>query len=476
MDKFLKAKLIGELESILGPGNVLHRGGEVAVYEYDASEERGKPDIVVFVYSTHQVSKVAKLANREGVPFVARGSGTGLSGGAVAARGGVVIEMSKMDRILEIDIADQRAVVQPGVVNMALQNALSPYGFLYAPDPSSQIASSLGGNMAENAGGPHCLKYGVTTNHILGLEVVLPDGEVAELGGKALDMPGYDLVGIMVGSEGTLGIVTKIIVRIIPKQEAVKTMLAIFDTAEGACQAVSDIIKSGIVPATIEMIDRTFIQAVEAYIHAGYPKDAEVVLLIELDGLKDEMERLSGHIADICKSNDVREMKVAQTESEREQLWVGRKKAYGSIARISRSRVIDDIVVPRTRLPEMMRRAVEIGRKHSLLVGNIAHAGDGNLHPVLFYDDAIPGQKEKAFTAAREILNVCAELEGTISGEHGIGLDKIKAMPLVLSCEDMEAMLKVKRAFDPNDLCNPGKIFPADVYSKIISPQVKNSM
>ena len=463
MDKTLKAKIVKELEGIVGDGKVLHLGGDVSVYEYDASEESGKPDIVVFVYSTDQVSKVVKLAAREGVPFLARGAGTGLSGGSVAARGGIVIEMSKMNQILEIDIPNQCAVVQSGVVNMTLQNALSPYGFFYAPDPSSQFVSSLGGNVAENAGGPHCLKYGVTTNHVLGLEVVMADGEKIEFGGKGIDLPGYDLMGVMVGSEGTLGIVTKIIVKIIPKPEMIKTLLAVFDSSDEACMAVSDIIESGILPATIELIDRTFILAVEAYIHTGYPQDAEAVLLIELEGLKEGMERISGRIEEICRFNGVREVKVAKTESEREQLWMGRKNAYGSIARISRSRVLDDIVVPRTRLPEMMRRSVEIGRKHSLTVGNVAHAGDGNLHPMVFYDGAVPGQKDNAFAAAREILKVSAELEGTISGEHGIGLDKIKAMPLVLSPEDMETMLKVKKVFDPDELCNPGKIFPSDL-------------
>ncbi|RLB05917.1 MAG: FAD-binding oxidoreductase [Deltaproteobacteria bacterium] len=456
----IKKELIREMESIVGKGNVLHTRTALLVYEYDASLDRGLPDAVAFATSTEQVVKLVKLANREGIAFLARGSGTNLSGGTVPTRGGIVIELSRMNRILEIDLKNQRAVVEPGVYNLTLQNALAPYGYYYAPDPASQKVSTLGGNVGENAGGPLCLKYGVTTNHVLGLEVVLPDGEVVQMGGKALDHPGYDLVGIMVGSEGTLGIVTKITVRIMRKPEAVKTFLAIYDSVDDAGQTVSDMIADGIIPATLEMMDKLVMKAVEESVHAGYPLDAEAVLIIELDGLANGMDRLAQRVVEICKKNHVREVKVAASAAERDDLWAGRKGAFGATGRLAPSYLVNDGTVPRTQLPRVLRKVAEIGEKYGVAIGNVFHAGDGNLHPLILFDERDPEQLERVRKASYEILKACVDVGGTISGEHGIGIEKLKAMGFLFNQADLNAMWKVKRAFDPKNLCNPGKVLP----------------
>jgi len=335
-------------------------------------------------------------------------------------------------------------------------------GYLYAPDPASQKVSTLGGNIGENSGGPHCLKYGVTTNHVLGLEVVLPNGEIVEMGGKALDGLGYDLTGLLVGSEGTLGIVTKITVRLLRQTEAVKTMLAIFDSIGDAAEAVSTIIASGIVPATLEMMDNLFIHAVEDSLQCGYPRDAEAVLIIELDGVRDGMDRLAGHVMDLCKENNVREVRVAKSEEERDQLWAGRRGAFGALARLSPNYFILDGTVPRTKLPEVLRKVIDIAKKHDLKVANVFHAGDGNLHPCLLYDDRDEKQKKATRAAGLEILQACADAGGTLSGEHGIGVEKQNAMPLVFGPSDLQAMKRIADVFDPLGRCNPGKIFPKE--------------
>jgi glycolate oxidase subunit GlcD len=456
-----KKQLIKEMKAIVGKENVVSSRTALLTYEYDASLYRGMPDAVAYVNSAEQVSQLVKLANRAEVPFIPRGSGTNLSGGTVAAHGGIIIEMSRMNHVLEIDTKNERAVVEPGVFNLAFQNILSPYGYRYAPDPASQKVSTLGGNVGENAGGPLCLKYGVTTNHILGLEVVLPDGEIAQFGGKALDTPGYDMVGVTVGSEGTLGIVTKITVRIMRLPESVKTLLAIYDSIPDAGQTVSDIIGEGIVPATLEMLDNVVIKAVEEAVHAGYPLDAAAVLLIELDGLKDGMDRIADRIVEICKENNVRDIKVASSGVERDKLWEGRKGAFGAVGRLAPSYMVNDGTVPRTQLPAVLAKVGEVGEKYGLTIGNVFHAGDGNLHPLIIFDERDKEQLETVKKASYEILQACVDVGGTISGEHGIGTEKLEAMWFLFGWEDLSAMWKVKRSFDPKDLCNPGKAIPA---------------
>lgn len=455
-----KSQLVRKIESIVGKGNALHRHTDLLVYEYDASLHRGLPDAVAFATSTDQVSQLVKLANSLGMPFLPRGSGTNLSGGTVPSHGGIVIELSRMNRILEIDEKNQRAVVEPGVYNLTLQNALAPLGYFYAPDPASQRVSTIGGNVGENSGGPLCLKYGVTTNHVLGMEVVLPDGAVVKMGGKALDQPGYDLTGVFVGSEGTLGIATKITVRIMRSPDAVKTFLAIYDSVEDAGQTVSDIIAQGIIPAALEMMDRLVIKAVEESVHAGYPLDAEAVLIIELDGLKDGMDRLAERVIEICKRNRVRNMEVAASEAQREKLWTGRRGAFGAVGRLYPSYLVNDGTVPRAQLPRVLKKVAEIGRKYDLPIGNVFHAGDGNLHPLILFDERDKQQLKLVSKASDEILQACVDVGGTISGEHGIGTEKLQAMWLLFGWKDLKAMWMVKRTFDPGNLCNPHKVLP----------------
>jgi len=455
-----REQMIEELSKIVGKENVLYSETDLLLYGYDASLFKAKPDCIVLPGSTEEVSQIVKFARRESVPVVARGSGTNLSGGTIPAKGGIVLHFSRMNRILEIDIKNQRAVVEPGLFTLTLKNQLARYGYVYQPDPASERVSTFGGNFGENSGGPHCLKYGVTTNHILGAEVVLPDGEAIWVGGKALDHPGYDLTGLLVGSEGTLGIATKLVLRIVPKPEAVKTMLAIYNSLEDAGRTVSAIIAEGIVPATLEMLDKLTIKAVEESIHAGFPLDAEAVLLIEIDGLKDGMERLAERIIEICKENHAREVKAARTEEERAQLWAGRKGAFGAVARLRPNYLVCDGTVPRTKLPEVLTRVMEVGKKYNLPIANVFHAGDGNLHPLILFDERNEEELRKVHLAGSEILKICADAGGTISGEHGIGTEKKKEMLFVFTPKDISAMRKVKRAFDPEDIFNPGKVLP----------------
>lgn len=462
----IKKEIIKEIQNIVGEDNVITSKMYLQLYEYDAYLETSTPDLVVFPTSTDHVSKVVKIAHREKIPFVPRGLGTNLSGGSIAVRGGILIEMAKMNKILEIDIENQRAVVEPGLFNLGLSEALKPYGYYYIPDPASQKACSIGGNIGENSGGPYCFKYGVTTNHVLGLEIVLPDGDIIQTGGKSLDTPGYDLTGLFVGSEGTLGIVTKIIVRIVPLPEKVKTLLAIYNTIEDAGNTVSAIVAEGMIPATLEMMDKLIIKAVEESMQAGFPLDAEAVLIIELDGLKDGMDRMADKIVEICKENNAREVKVAKTEEERTKIWTGRKGAFGAVARLAPNYLVADGTVPRTKLPEVLKKVEEVGRKYSFQIPNVFHAGDGNLHPLVLFDGRNEEEKKRVVEAGMEILKICAEAGGTISGEHGIGLEKTMAMHLVYNEKDIEAMVKVKRAFDSENLCNPGKIFPETITVK----------
>ncbi|MGD8983059.1 MAG: FAD-linked oxidase C-terminal domain-containing protein [Desulfobacteraceae bacterium] len=453
--------LIARLKDIVGGDNVLFSEMDLTLYGYDASMEKGRPDAVVLPGSTEEVSQIMALAYEDKIPIVGRGSGTNLSGGTIPTRGGIVVHFSRMNQILEIDIPNRTVTVEPGVITLDLQNRLLTEGFVYVPDPASQKVSTLGGNLGENSGGPHCLKYGVTTNHVLGAELVLFDGSVVWTGGKSQDNPGYDLTGLLVGSEGTLGLVTRMILKIIRAPEKVKTLLAIFDAIEDASNTVSAIISEGILPATLEMMDNVVMQAVEASVQAGYPLDAAAVLIIELDGMEDGMERQAEKILDICKRHHVRDVQLAKDDAQRAKLWAGRKGAFGAITRLKPSYMVGDGTVPRTKLPEVLSRVLETGKKYDLLIGNVFHAGDGNLHPLILFDERDEEERKKARKAAVEILKICADAGGTISGEHGIGLEKKKEMFYIFSESDLESMRQVKRAFDPEDILNPGKVIPA---------------
>src|SRR5499427_2137043 len=449
------------MEALLGPGGVLSDPEELLVYESDGLTLFGAlADFVVFPQSAEQVSALVKLANREGIPFVARGAGTGLSGGCLPAEGGLVISLMRMNRVLEVDYENQIAIVEPGLVNLHLSWAVNPRGFYYAPDPSSQQACTIGGNIANNSGGPHTLKYGVTTNHVLGLEVVLPDGEITWLGGKTRDPQGYDLVGLFVGSEGTFGIATKIAVRILRKPQAVKTVLAVFDELDQASEAVSAIIARGLIPAAMEMIDQLTIQAVEDAFGCGYPRDAAAALLIELDGLAAGMDEQVERVLQACRDSGACDVRAARDEAERQLLWKGRKSAFGAFGRVSPAYMVMDGVIPRTKLPYVLRRVNEIAASFDLRVGNVFHAGDGNLHPNILYDPRKPGEEARVVAAGAEIMKVCADVGGSISGEHGIGLEKADFMPFIFSVADLAFMQRLKNAFNASGLCNPGKVFP----------------
>ena len=462
LDPTRKKALRRELEGLLGKGAVLSEPDELLVYESDGlTLFRALADFVVFPTSVEQVSAIVKLANREALPFVARGAGTGLSGGCLPAEGGLVISLMRMNRVLEVDYDNQLAVVEPGLVNLHLSWAVGPKGFYYAPDPSSQQACTVGGNIANNSGGPHTLKYGVTVNHVLGLEVVLPDGEVMWLGGRTRETQGYDMAGLFVGSEGTFGIATKIVVRILKQPQAVKTVLAVFDSIDEASEAVSAVISRGLIPAAMEMIDQTTIGAVEDAFGCGYPRDAAAALLVELDGLQHGMDAQVERVIAACRDCGARDVRAARDEAERQLLWKGRKSAFGAFGRISPAYMVMDGVIPRTRLPEVLKKVNEIAAAHGLRVGNVFHAGDGNLHPNILYDPRVPGEEARVVEAGGEILKLCAAVGGSISGEHGIGLEKIDYMSLIFTEADLGFMRELREAFNPRGLCNPGKIFPS---------------
>jgi len=451
---------VAELRQIVGKSNVLDSDVDLQLYKYDAYLEERRPDVVVFVHSTEEVAGVVRTCNKYGVPFVPRGGGTNLSGGTIPYKGGVVIEMIRMSQILEVDRANLRARVQPGLFNLELGTHLAPLGYQYLPDPASQKAATLGGTVAENSGGPHCFKYGVTTNHVMGLTLVLPDGEVAKIGGKSPDVPGYDLPGVFVGSEGTLGICTEVVVRIVHLPEGVKTLLAIYDSIEEGSETVSAIVAAGMVPATLEMMDQLVITAVEESMHCGFPLDCATVLIIEVDGLKDDLEQQARTITDLCRAHGAREVRVAKDEAERAALWAGRRGAFGAVARITPSYLVCDGTVPRTALPKVLRKVAEVAKKYNLQIPNVFHAGDGNLHPLILFDWRDAEQKARVMKAGMEILELCVEMGGTISGEHGVGLEKIDAMRLVHGDGEIRSQLRVKKAFDPRNLANPGKMFP----------------
>jgi glycolate oxidase len=434
---------------------------ELFVYECDAQRfDRGQPLALVFPQTTEEVSAAVRACAKHGVPFLPRGAGTGLSGGAVA-RGSVLISTARMDTVHEIDAANRMAWVGPGVVNAHLSRVAHRHGLHYAPDPSSQNACTIGGNVAENSGGPHTLKYGVTTNHILALEVVLPDGEIVQLGGAAVDAPGYDLVSAFVGSEGTFGIATKILVRLTPLPEGIKTVLAIFDRVGDACRAVTEILQRGVTPAALELIDQTTLRAVESWIHAGFPLDAAAVLLIEVDGLVEELEPQAARVMEACRVAGVREVRLARDDAERAKFWKGRKQAFGALGRIAPNAYLHDGVIPRTKLPEVLDAIAEVSARHGLVIANVFHAGDGNLHPTVLYDEREPGAMERVRAASEEVLQLVIAMGGTLSGEHGIGLEKVAYMGSLYTEGDLDEMRRLRALFNPRDLCNPGKVIPA---------------
>ena len=453
-------KLVQQFQAIVGAEGVLYAPEDVLVFEYDGSIDKGMPAAVVFPRTTEEVSAVVKLARAAGLPIVPRGAGTGLSGGAIPLEPGVIVALTRMKRIVEVDPANRLAVVEPGVINLDITKAVTRHGLYYAPDPSSQKACSIGGNIAENSGGPHCLAYGSTTNHVLALEVVLPDGEIVWLGDRTGEAPGYDLRGVFIGSEGTLGIVTKMVLRLMTVPETIRTMLAIYDRLEGASGTVSDIIGHGIIPAAVEMMDRVTIQAVEAGLQAGYPPDAEAVLLIEVEGLSEAVAEQVGTIETICRQRGAREVRMAEAEADRERLWAGRKGALGTFGRLAPNWYVLDGVVPRTKLPAVLNEVARIGEKYGGLMANVFHAGDGNLHPCALYDEREPGATQRVLDASAEILRVCVDAGGALSGEHGIGLEKQEFMAWVFTPEDLAAMAKLRPAFGADEHFNPGKVFP----------------
>ena len=454
-----------ELGRIVGPEHVAASRADRAVYAYDASTAEGLPGAIVFPADATEISGVVRVAARAGVPCLGRGYGTNLSGGSVSTEDGLVIALSRLNRILALEPERRQAVVQPGVTNLRLQDALARLGFFFAPDPASQKVSSLGGNIAENSGGPRCLKYGVTTNHVLALEVVLPDGSIVYLGGPDGDAPGYDLRGLFVGSEGTFGLATRLALRILPKPEAVATALAVYEDVGRAARSVAAIIAAGLVPTALEMMDRPVIQAVEDSSPCGYPRDAAAVLIIEIEGFSQGLGRQMRRIRDLCIENGCREFREAAGQADRDRLWAGRRGAFGAVARLAPRYLVNDCSVPRTRLPEALQSVARIAARHRISHGNVFHAGDGNLHPLLFFDPQAPGQSERAHQAGREIMAACVDLGGTITGEHGVGLEKREAMSLVFSNEDLAAMARLKQAFDPAGRFNPGKIIPPGVHA-----------
>ncbi|MEJ7813296.1 MAG: FAD-linked oxidase C-terminal domain-containing protein [Gemmatimonadaceae bacterium] len=454
--------LVARLRAIVGEGAVLTRAGELLAYTSDGLPTyRKRPALAVFPTTREQLIAVVRALHAAGRPFVPRGAGTGLSGGALAEGDAVLLGLNRLDRILSVDAVDRFAIVEPGVVNTHLTRAASALGLHYAPDPSSQTACTIGGNVAENAGGPHCLKYGVTLNHVVALTVILPDGEVVTMGDVDGESEGYDLLGAFVGSEGCFGVAADITVRLTRDPEAIRTLLADFTSVEAAARAVSAIIATGIVPAALEMMDGATIRAVEASIYAaGYPVDAAAVLLVEVDGLAAGLDADVRTIEGLCTAAGARSVRIASTEAERTRLWQGRKKAFGAMGRIAPDLIVQDAVVPRTKLPEVLERIHEIAERWRIQVCNVFHAGDGNLHPNIAYDSRDPAVVERAHHAMTEIMRACVDAGGTITGEHGIGLDKLPYMPLIFTPDSLDAMCKLRGVFDPDRRANPQKVVP----------------
>jgi glycolate oxidase len=453
--------LIDRLRDVVGRDALISTPSELLVYECDGyTIEKNRPEVVVFPTTTAHVVAIVKLCKELNVPFVPRGAGTSLAGGCLPVGGGVIISMARMKKIHEVDYRNRFAVVEPGVVNLWLTNHLKPHGFHFAPDPSSQGACTIGGNVATNSGGPHTLKYGVTVNHVLGVELVLPDGEVVMLGGPTEDNPGYDLTGVVVGSEGTFGVVTKIWVRITRNPEAYRTLLGVFETVDDATECISDIIGAGIVPAALELLDTPIIAAVEAAFKFGFPLDAGAVLIMEVDGLEAGLDVESQRMERLAKKNNAREVRQANTPEERLLLWKSRKQAFGAIGRLSPSYCTQDGVVPRTKLPHILRVIRAIGEKYSLRICNVFHAGDGNIHPILLFDERDADQVKRVLDASFEILQECIEVGGSVTGEHGIGVEKISLMPKLFTPADLGVMERLRGAFNPENRCSPAKMLP----------------
>ena len=452
--------MIEELTRICGADGVLSEPIELLTYECDALPHlRQTPAVVALPRDARQVAEIVRVCHREGVPFVARGHGTGLSGGALPVPGGVVISLARLNRVLDIDIPNQRVTVQPGVTNLEITRQVAPFGYYYAPDPSSQQVCSIGCNVAENSGGAHCLKYGFTVHHVIQADVVLPDGEIASIGSRLADAPGPDLLSLLVGSEGTLAIVTSVTVRILRKPEAVQTLLAAFDSISAGGAAVSDIISDGIIPAAVEMMDALAIEAAEAAVHPNFPP-ADTVLIVELDGPAAEVGELFVRVEEICRHAGATTVEIATDDAQRARIWKGRKAAFAAMGRVSPNYYVQDGVVPRTKLPEVLGRIRQLEQRSGLRIGNVFHAGDGNLHPLICYDERIPGQAQLAEEVAGEILTYCVEAGGSITGEHGVGADKRDYMPRMFSDVDLAVMQQVRDAVDPKRLCNPGKVLP----------------
>ena len=452
--------LIDEFQRICGNAAVVHEPSQLLTYECDALPHlRETPAVVVLPTSAAEVQAVVRACSREGVPFVARGHGTGLSGGALPVPGGVVISLARLNRVLNVDIPNRRVTVEPGVTNLEITRQVAPYGYYYAPDPSSQQVCSIGGNIAENSGGAHCLKYGFTVHHVLEVEAVMPDGELVRIGSTLPDAPGPDVLGVLIGSEGTLAIVTKVVVRILRKPESVQTLLAAYNTISEAGSAVSEIIGAGIVPAAVEMMDALAIRAAEAAVHPNFPP-ADTVLIVELDGPASEVRELFAVVEAVCRKTGAITVEVAQNDEQRMRIWKGRKAAFAAMGRISPNYYVQDGVVPRTKLPEVLGRIKRLSERSGLRIGNVFHAGDGNLHPLICYDEKVPGQADLAEEVAGEILTYCVEAGGSITGEHGVGADKKEYMPRMFSADDLDAMQQLRDSVDPRRLCNPGKVLP----------------
>jgi glycolate oxidase len=452
----MHSSLVRQLKKVAGKENVLDRLEDRRLYEYDGGIDRSIPGAVVFGLNAQQISGIMRFARENKIPVVPRGAGTGLSGGAIAEKEAIVLSTARMNKIMEIDLPNQRAIVQPGVVNLELSNATARYGFYYAPDPSSQKACTIGGN----SGGPHTLALGVTVNHVTGLEVVLPDGRIVELGGKTNDCCGLDLTGFYVGSEGTLGVTTKITVRLTKLPEAVATLLAVYDRVEDAANTVVAITQSGITPAALEMLDGWLLRAVEAAVHAGYPEDSAAVLLIELEGMKEAVDEQAEAVRAVCMAQKARDVKRAKDEAQRQALWLGRKTAFGAVGRISPSYYTQDGVIPRTKVPATLAEIDRISKKYGLQIGNVFHAGDGNLHPLILFDARDAKQTADSRSASKEIMNFVLQLGGSITGEHGVGSEKKNLMPYMFTDDDLDVMVQLRNVFNPESLLNPHKIIP----------------
>src|SRR5436853_510582 len=453
--------LIERLRHVVGADAILTSPSDLLVYECDGfTIEKNKPDVVVFPNSTEQIVAIVKTCGEAGVPFVPRGAGTSLAGGCLPVGGGVMIGLARMKRILEVNYRDRYAVVEPGVVNLWLSNHIRGQGYHFAPDPSSQGACTIGGNVATNSGGPHTLKYGVTVNHVLGLEFVLPDGRLVYAGGPTEDNPGYDLTGVIVGSEGTFGIATKAWVRITRNPEAYRTLLGVFETVEDATNTISDIIGAGIIAGALEMLDGLMLQAVEAAFHFGFPLDAGAVLIMEVDGLAAGLDADAERITEIARKNRAREVRRANTEAERLLLWKSRKQAFGAVGRLAPSFCTQDGVVPRTKLPHILRVIQGISAKYNIRIANVFHAGDGNIHPILLFDERDADQVKRVLAASHEILEECIRCGGSVTGEHGIGVEKLDFMPKLFSPDDLAVMVRLRSAFNPDGRCSPRKMLP----------------